>query len=240
MNSKTQRVGVCVAAYNRERYIRETLDSLLNNDYPEFIIFVTSDGSKDYTERLVIEYAHRTGEKVKNLGNNGVACVGTSKNRCVNAALEAGCDAIQMLDSDDLAKPTLISEMFEFLTSGGYDWVNCHGRAFGGKDAKLESHPNKTAQDMASMDYLTSWGMFRKETLMKENYKVGLKHLDDWELYLRLLQKGFSYGVLDRELVKYRVHDDQLTKVMSNEKVEYHAKILKMNGLKLQKLEQCE
>ena len=228
---KEPKIGVCVAAYNRERYLSETLESLLANDYPHFQIFVTADGSSDFTERIIIEYAHRSGEKVKNLGDNKTACVGTSKNRLVNAALEAGCSAIQMLDSDDLAMPTLLSDMYEKLCSGGYDWVNCHGRAFGGRDDKLTSHSDKTVENMIDVDYLTSWGMFKKETLAKHNYRVGLKHLDDWELYLRLLKNGMKYAILDKELVRYRCHDDQLTKTKKHEKNYYHKKILKMNDL---------
>lgn len=200
-----------MVAWNREQYIRECLSSLIRQDtrdIPPFVIYVTSDGSTDSTEEIVKEFGVFN---VVNLGNNGKACVGLSKNRCVSKALSGGCDVIQMLDSDDRAKPDLLRKMYTILTTHDLDWVNCAGRAFGGADYRLTSHPDATYDQEKVTNVLTSWGMFKAETLRKENYDPTFFSCEDWEIYIRLLKKGYKYGVLDEELVEYRVHDDQLS-----------------------------
>lgn len=224
-------IGVCVSAYNRERYLRECLDSLGAQDCPDFKVFVTTDGSTDYTDAIAQDYQKQG--KIVWLGNTGKACVGTSKNRCVTAALGAGVDAVQMLDSDDKARPQLLSKMYEFLGFSDVDWVNCDGQGFGGRSFRLVSSPEKTVAQEAQTNYLTSWGMFKAETLKKENYRKGMTTLDDWELYIRLLKKGFRYGVLGEILVDYRVHDDQLTRTHAHLKDELYKQILNWNKINL-------
>lgn len=228
-------VGVCVAAYNRERYLPECLDSLLSNDYPNFHIFVTADGSVDSTEEIIKDYEKKTG-KITNLGNNGTACVGTSKRRCVEAAIKHGCKYIQLLDSDDRAKPQLLSRMVSFLKEKGTDWANCDGQSIGAGTMKLVSHADVTLEQEVEQNMLTSWGTFKAETLQKENYREGLVNLDDWELWIRLLKAGFTYSVLNEPLVEYRWHDEQLTRIwntdaMKAKKAEVVSLIRKLNGI---------
>jgi glycosyltransferase involved in cell wall biosynthesis len=51
------RVTVLTAAYNRAELMRETLDSVLSQDYPDFEYLVLDDGSPDHTIDVLKEYA---------------------------------------------------------------------------------------------------------------------------------------------------------------------------------------
>lgn len=50
-------ISVVIASYNGERYIREQLDSILLQTYPNLEIIVIDDGSKDGTAAILGEYA---------------------------------------------------------------------------------------------------------------------------------------------------------------------------------------
>ena len=68
------KVNIIMSTYNGERYIREQLDSLLKQDYPDIEIYVRDDGSTDQTFAILQDYAQKYGIHVvqgKNLGFAG-------------------------------------------------------------------------------------------------------------------------------------------------------------------------
>ena len=65
------KVNILVATYNGEKYIRELLDSLLSQTYPDIDIFILDDGSKDNTVSIVNEYISRGIHIIPNSHNLG-------------------------------------------------------------------------------------------------------------------------------------------------------------------------
>ena len=51
------KVSVALAAYNGEKYLREQLDSILNQDFKDFTLYISDDGSSDGTLKILDEYA---------------------------------------------------------------------------------------------------------------------------------------------------------------------------------------
>ena len=52
-------VSVIVPAYNREKYIKRCIDSILNQTYPKLQIIAVDDGSKDKTPQILNDYANQ-------------------------------------------------------------------------------------------------------------------------------------------------------------------------------------
>ena len=55
-----EQVEIVMATYNGEKYIKEQLDSLLSQSYPDLLVDVCDDGSTDGTVSIVKEYKKRT------------------------------------------------------------------------------------------------------------------------------------------------------------------------------------
>ena len=51
-----KKVQILMSTYNGEKYLREQIDSLLNQDYPNVEILIRDDGSKDDTKNILFEY----------------------------------------------------------------------------------------------------------------------------------------------------------------------------------------
>jgi len=70
------KIDIILPTYNGEKYIKELLDSIINQTYTEFIIIVRDDGSKDNTVKIFMDYKRRYPTKFEviedNLGNLGV------------------------------------------------------------------------------------------------------------------------------------------------------------------------
>ncbi len=94
-------VSVLVPAYNRADTIAETLDSLIQQSYPNLEIVVVDDGSTDATAQVAARYAGRV-RYVRQV-NGGLAA---ARNR---AQREARGNYIAWLDADDIAEPERIA-----------------------------------------------------------------------------------------------------------------------------------
>ena len=95
------RVTVIVATYNRERYVRECIESILSTGYPALEILVVDDGSTDGTPAILAALEAESGGVVRVLHNPGRRNLGQKAS--TNLALErAGGDYVCFLDSDDV------------------------------------------------------------------------------------------------------------------------------------------
>ena len=106
---KTQLVSIIISAFNAEKYIASTLDSVLQQTYPNVEIIVVNDGSIDNT--LVI---------VENYKSRGVMVISQDK-KGQDAALNLGFkhskgEYIKFMDSDDLINPEMIELQVNAIT----------------------------------------------------------------------------------------------------------------------------
>ena len=87
-------ISVIIPLFNREKYIRETINSVLNQSYPEYEIIIVDDGSTDRSIERVKSF-NDSRIKVITESNQGVSC---ARN---NGVKIASYDIIAFLDSDD-------------------------------------------------------------------------------------------------------------------------------------------
>ena len=73
------KVYILMATYNGEKYLREQLDSLFNQTYQEWVLWIHDDNSIDSTELIINEYVDRYPDKIIYL-NDGVRCGGAKEN----------------------------------------------------------------------------------------------------------------------------------------------------------------
>lgn len=60
----TEKVAVLLATYNAEKYIGEQIESILNQTYQEYIIFIHDDGSSDKTMKILYDYKKQYPDKI--------------------------------------------------------------------------------------------------------------------------------------------------------------------------------
>lgn len=103
------RVSVVVPTYNAARYIRETLDSVLDQSYPEWELIVIDDGSTDDSPRIAREYLRDGRVRVVSQPNAGVA---ESRNR--GLSLSQG-EYVAFPDADDVWLPGNLEAKLAYL-----------------------------------------------------------------------------------------------------------------------------
>jgi glycosyltransferase involved in cell wall biosynthesis len=99
--------SVVIAAYNRENYLRRTIDSVLNQDFKDYEFIVVDDGSTDQTWDIIQSYGKQINSfRQTNQGSEAAFRKG--------ASLATG-KYIAFLDSDDLFLPNTLSVYRRFI-----------------------------------------------------------------------------------------------------------------------------
>lgn len=196
-------VSVVIGTYNRERYIRGTLDSVFAQTYPKIEVIVVDDASTDGVVDIVREYGDRVRLVVRDV-NSGLPAV--PRNQGLRLAQGK---YVAFLDSDDIWMPEKLEKQVDQLEQHS-EYVLSHtfcyvidesGRVQGVR------HEGQLAESMSLCDliehcYITlSTVMIRRETLVNNGlffnedaiYRIG----EDYELFLRLLRRGNAGCVCD-------------------------------------------
>src|SRR4030065_1446213 len=124
-------VSICIPTYNGEKYLRETLDSVLAQTFKNFELLIIDDNSKDNTMDILREYASRENRIriVQNETNLGLV---NNWNRCVELAHG---DWIKFVFQDDIIAPDCIERLLESC-KGGSLFAACRRNIIFDKDAE--------------------------------------------------------------------------------------------------------
>lgn len=101
-------ITIGIPTYNGAKYLRESLDSVINQTYQNLDILVIDDNSRDDTISIIEEYQRRDSRirLIRNLENPGMLA---NWNRCLK---EAKADWIKLHFQDDLMVPETIERMY--------------------------------------------------------------------------------------------------------------------------------
>ncbi|GEM_PF-6476763 len=115
-------ITVIIPCYNSERFLRQTLDSVLQQTYTDWEIIAINDGSDDGTQDILAEYGERYPEQIRFY---------VTENRGVSAARNLGTTHargiyLQYLDSDDLLLPESLGRKVAVLEETGADVAYCN------------------------------------------------------------------------------------------------------------------
>lgn len=112
------KISIIVPVYNVERYLRDCLNSLINQTLSDIEIICVNDGSTDSSPRILEEYASKDSRiKVINKENSGY---GASMNMGL-AAAEG--EYIGIVESDDFVKTTMYEELYNLAVKNNADVV---------------------------------------------------------------------------------------------------------------------
>ena len=208
-------VSVIIPLYNGEKYIEETIKSVLSQTYAPVEIIVVDDGSTDKGADIARQYPVILIQQ-KNKGISG------ARNTGINASKG---EFIALLDQDDLFKPNKIELQVNFLNKHPeYDMVYTPEERFGqGEPIRRISshHVGKTISgnlftDLYKQNYITpSSTLIRRSVLeitgfFDENFAVCEEH----ELFIRIACHG-SIGFINEPLVEYRWHGGNTSSKLS-------------------------
>lgn len=201
-------ISIVMATYNGARYIREQLDSILAQTYPNFEIVVIDDNSTDRTFEILEEYAKNQKVRIfRNPENLGVTVNFEKAMRLADGELIALSDQDDIWMHDKLA--ALVGHLGNCtLTYANSTLIEADGTPTGKTlQQQLKIRPIEGKQDRAFYfsNCIPGHAMLFKKTLL--DYALPLpKHsmYDQWLAFVSARLNGIAY--LNRPLVQYRQH----------------------------------
>lgn len=200
-------VSIIVPVYNAEKFIRETMDSVMAQTYSDWELLLvedySSDGSADTIEKYIAEKAESRIRLIRQPSNQGAA---RARNRGV---LEASGRYIAYLDADDLWAPEKLEHELSFMEEKGaafaftgYEFADEHGVGLG----KVVRVPEtlEYRQALSNTTIFTTTVMFDTCKISKELLEMPVIKSEDTALWWKVLRAGYTAYGLDENLAKYR------------------------------------
>ncbi len=205
-------VSIIMPTYNNEKFIRESIESVIFQSYENWELIIVDDCSTDETENILKEYSyqHENITYIK-LGINS----GTAVARNLGIERAKG-KYIAFLDSDDLWCKNKLALQIAFMETNDYlfsytKYTQIHENG-SPKGKVISSLPKVDYQRMLHKNYIgNSTAAYNCEALGKI-YAPQIRKRNDYSLWLQILKIGICAYRLDEVLMKYRVRSDSLSR----------------------------
>jgi glycosyltransferase involved in cell wall biosynthesis len=196
-------VSVIIPVFNRERYLREALESARAQTRPAEEIIVVDDGSTDDSA----EVARSFGGNVRCLTQANQGC-GPARNSGIAAARG---ELIAFLDSDDLWLPTKLErQIAELVTRPEVDLVFCRMVAFLSSEIDEREMPRP---DPREVDACLASGLLMRRRVFETVgpfHNVPTVEMIDW--MVRVRDQGFREAVVPEVLLHRRSHPGNMVR----------------------------
>lgn len=202
-------ITVLMCVKDGEKYIKETIDSVLSQTYTnfEFIIIVncTTDNTleilKKYNDKRIKIYETKIGQLCFNL-NYGLNL--------------AKGEYIARIDADDICVKNRLEKQLKYIEKnnidvlgGAIEYIDSEG-----KSIKILNYPKKNNEIRKKILYKSVIAhpsvMFKKEVVLKIGGYLGGKVSEDYDLWIRLMRDpNIKFENMSDTLIKYRIHSNQ-------------------------------
>lgn len=197
------KVSVIIPAYNAEKTLADTLDSVLQSTYGPLEIIVVNDGSTDRTLEIAEDYAVRDERlRVVNQANGGVC---KARNHAITLATG---DYIFPLDADDKILPGLIKTAASILDKDAEVKVVVPRAEFFGNRQGEWKLVDYTPRLLARKNMIPASSMYRRVDWERAGgYCEEIIAREDWDFWISVLKDGGKVVRTSEILLQYRISD---------------------------------
>jgi len=212
MSPKTPKISVVMPAYNAEKYLDESISSILNQTFSDFEFIIIDDASRDNSKSIIKKF-QRKDRRIKFLQNKRNLGVALTRNKGLKIARG---EYIATFDADDISLPQrleiqknyLENHPSIFLIGSSAILIDEKGDKMG-VFKKLDNSKKVKKKLLKSNPIINSSTMFRNKGNLF--YRDKFDGADEYDLFLRLLTEGKNITNLPYFLVKYRMNPGSIS-----------------------------
>lgn len=211
-------ISVVMSVYNGEKYLRESIESILNQTYRNFEFIIINDGSTDSTREIVLSYDDPRICLIDNKENIGLT-------KSLNKGLRiARGGYIARMDADDISMPNRFESQIDFLNHHReYAVVGTLLKVIN-ENSKVIFTIEKPIQHTDIRDFLNrdncighGSAMIRKTCLQSVGfYDESIEKSQDYDLWLRISQ-NYKLANIPQYLYMWRNHKENISEKHRNE-----------------------
>ena len=216
-----EKVSVIMAVYNGQDYLKESIDSILNQTYPHFEFIIVNDGSRDDTAKILDNITDPRVKVYHLAENHGVSYARNF------AAAKAKYEWIVLQDDDDISLPGRIEEQLRYLKAhpdlisalSMFQIIKTETPLTDNSPiiSKSMTSPHLTRNRIKKMRFYCYWICYGTAVISRQaflqaggydpQYRIG----EDHDLFLRLMDLG-AIGMVPGTLYQYRYDRNSISK----------------------------
>lgn len=208
-------ITVLLPVFNAEKFLASAIESILKQSFADFELLIFNDGSTDASENIILSYHDQRIFYIKNAHNKGLI-----------ATLNSGIDMargmyIARMDADDISLPDRFLKQKNFLDSEkNIAMVACtvtvideNGETIGPWELDRKTIlPKQIKRTMILENCIAHPTVMGKTSVFKKfKYNKAQIHIEDYDLWLRLLNHKVAIAKIPDQLLLYRTHRASVT-----------------------------
>lgn len=201
----TPLVSVVMSVYNGEKYLRESMESILSQTFTDFEFIVVDDGSIDKSKHVIASF---TDKRIKYVYQENQGIVG---------ALNVGVAAAQgrfiaRMDADDIAEPARLLQQVKYLemnprcvaVGGNLIFIDEQGKKVLDSPLLLKDGDIKLEMLVRSPFGHPAVTFRKRQFLQAGGYSAEFKVAEDYDLWVRLARFG-TFANINQTVLQYRI-----------------------------------
>lgn len=219
------KVSIVLPTYNGERFIRDSINSIINQTFQDWELLIVNDCSTDGTYNIISKYEHM---------DYRIRVINNSENQKLPKALNIGFqnasgDYLTWTSDDNMYLPEALEKMVEFMDYNPKEYIVCSRMSFISEEGGFQYiSRDYTNEFMCYSNCVGACFLYRKEVLTEIGwYDPNYFLVEDYEYWLRILFKYKNIGFIKEVLYLYRNQNESLTATRMNE-IQYNISKLRI------------
>jgi glycosyltransferase involved in cell wall biosynthesis len=217
------KISVCIPTHNRSNYLQYSVNSVLQQTYPDFELIICDDGSTDNTSEIVKSFKDNRLKYIRHNQN-----IGKSNNMRSGFEKAVGEYFIKFDDDDALTNTFLAKTLAILEDNKQVDFVSTDHWVIDNKNRRNEEATRLNSQKwgrtslsagiinnllyevFVKQSFQIGATLFRKKVLDEVGFlRPNIQNCEDNDLLVRLALKGKKAYYLPELLMEYRLHPEQ-------------------------------
>jgi len=223
------KISVLMSVNNGERYLKQSIDSIINQTFSDFEFIIINDGSNDDSLNIIKSYNDNRIKLINNKKRLGLT-------KSLNIGLKSCKSAIiARMDADDICKKDRFEKQYNYLT------VNKDISVLGGQAISIDHNGNKLNPNhyYPLSNQLIKWQLFNEvpfchpSTFIRKDvfnnlgsFNENYEYAQDYEFWKRMVHGKYKFANLKQEIIYYRKHFNKDGDIKKQKQQKAHLQIL--------------
>lgn len=200
-------ISILLAVYNGENYLKEAIDSVLNQTFKDFELLIGFNGTIDNSKDIVNQY-NDPRIRIFDYSND------KGKAKTLNKLLkEAKGDWLANQDDDDIWLPNKLEKQIQYTINfdviGTFiQYINEKNEIIGSPSLDIDHENIKKLSLNGNNQIANTSSIFKKEKVLEINgWRENIEGIEDFDLWLRLIKNNNRFYNIPEYLTLHRIHD---------------------------------
>lgn len=227
MSKRKPLVSVVITNYNYGKYLRQAIESVIDQNYVNTEILLIDDGSTDGSNKIYSHFIKKI-RVIEHKKNQGIVATRNEALSKING------EYLCFLDADDILPRDYLTKLFTKMHKEKADIVYTDMQLFGERD-EIVCLPEFSLNGIIEKNIVDMGALIRVESIIGKKFDAELDKLshEDWDFFLGIALEGKKFVKSSDVKLNYRIHENSRNQL--NDFCENSLRLLKVTSYVIEK-----